>query len=111
MLFSMTSWTSGATTSAMIRVASTGRPRRRCGGSVWSLGALLLHRPWELDADALPPDVGVLAYQLAFDERLTPGYNPWFAQVLELRDLEVLGRKGGRPLGMIGALEPASFGR
>ena len=73
------------------------------------LDALLLHRPWKLDVDALPPDVGVLAYHLALDERLTLGYNPWLARVLGLRDLEVLGRKGGRPLGMIGVVEPTSF--
>ena len=74
-----------------------------------ALDALLLHRPWKLDAGALPPDVGVLAYHLAFDERLTLGYNPWLAQTLGLRELEVLGRKGGRPLGMIGRVAPAPF--
>ena len=82
--------------------------------AVWArqqkLDALFLHRPWKLDLGALPPDVGVLAYHLAFDERLTLGYTPWLAQVLPLRHLEVLGRKAGRPLGMIGQVAAVPFG-
>ncbi|MGI9175489.1 MAG: Nif3-like dinuclear metal center hexameric protein [Rhodothermales bacterium] len=81
------------------------------GVAAWAqekkLDALFLHRPWKLDLDALPPDVGVLAYHLAFDERLTLGYNPWLAQMLALHHLEVIGRKAGRPLGMIGQVEGA----
>ena len=69
----------------------------------------MLHRPWKLDAGALPLDVGVLAYHLAFDERLTLGYNPWLAQVLALQHVAVLGRKAGRPLGMTGQTEEISF--
>ncbi|MGI9176156.1 MAG: Nif3-like dinuclear metal center hexameric protein, partial [Rhodothermales bacterium] len=73
------------------------------------LDALFFHRPWKLDLGALPPDVGVLAYHLAFDERLTLGYNPWLAQMLALHHLEVLGRKAGRPLGMIGQVAAMPF--
>jgi putative NIF3 family GTP cyclohydrolase 1 type 2 len=65
------------------------------------LDALVVHRPWNLPLERLG-DVGVLAYHLAFDERLTLGFNPWLAEALGLRSREVLGRKQGRPLGMIG---------
>ena len=63
------------------------------------LDALFLHRPWKLGA--LPEGVGVLAYHYAFDERLTTGYNPLLAHALEFSEVEVLGYKEGRPLGMI----------
>lgn len=63
------------------------------------LDALFLHRPWKLGA--LPEGVGVLAYHYAFDERLTTGYNPLLAEALEFSEVEVLGYKEGRPLGMI----------
>lgn len=65
------------------------------------LDALWLHRPWDLLEAALP-GIGVLAHHLAFDERLTTGFNPDLAAVLGMGALEVLGRKGGRPLGMVG---------
>lgn len=70
------------------------------------IGALVLHRPWKLEevADPPPVEVGVLAYHLAFDERLGLGFNPWLAEALGLAEPEVLGRKEGRPLGMIGAV-------
>jgi putative NIF3 family GTP cyclohydrolase 1 type 2 len=64
------------------------------------LDALFLHRPWKLGA--LPEGVGVLAHHHAFDERLTTGYNPLLAEALEFSEVEVLGYKEGRPLGMIG---------
>ena len=71
------------------------------------LDALIVHRPWDLPADVPAlSGVGVLAYHLAFDERLTLGYNPRLAESLGLTDLEVLGRKAGRPLGMVGDLAP-----
>jgi len=69
------------------------------------LDALFLHRPWKLEADHLPPGVGVLAYHLAFDERLTLGYNPRLADALGMTEIEVLGRKEGRPLGMLGTVQ------
>lgn len=72
------------------------------------LDALFLHRPWRLGA--LPKDVGVLAYHYAFDERLTTGYNPYLAETLGFSNLESLGEKEGRPLGMIGDVAATPFG-
>ncbi len=72
-----------------------------------NLDALFLHRPWKLGRT--PKDVGVLAYHYAFDERLTTGFNPLLADALELSQLEVLGHKDGRPLGMIGDVPSAPF--
>lgn len=79
------------------------------------LDALWLHRPWQLNPAALPPDVGILYHHLPFDERLTTGYNIRLAQVLGLEPLAELGHKQivgepgtlpvtdtTRPLGMIG---------
>ena len=63
--------------------------------------ALVVHRPWDLPLERLP-DLGVLAYHLPFDERLTTGFNPWLAAALELSSIEPLGSKRGRPIGMIG---------
>lgn len=70
------------------------------------LDALFLHRPWKLGA--VPKEVGVLAYHYAFDERLTTGYNPLLAEALAFSEVEVLGYKEGRPLGMIADLPRAS---
>lgn len=75
----------------------------------YQLDAVFLHRPWKLEPWHLPADVGVLAYHLAFDERLTLGYNPRLAHVLGLTDIAVFGEKSGRPLGMIGAVPPTGF--
>lgn len=74
-----------------------------------ALDALLLHRPWRLDPDALPPSTGVLAYHLSFDERMTLGYAPRLADGLGLRALEPIGYKEGRPIGMIGETALPSF--
>ena len=92
-----------------VGLALEGSPEVAAWAKAERLDALVLHRPWKLDLDALAPKVGVLAYHLAFDERLTLGYNPWLAEVLGLRRLEVLGRKAGRPLGMIGSVDAAPF--
>ena len=78
------------------------------------LDALFLHRPWKLtepDREALrEAQTGVLAYHLAFDERLTTGFNPALAAACGWGQPEVLGRKESRPLGMACALPaPASF--
>lgn len=54
-------------------------------------------------------NIGVLAYHLPFDEHLTLGYNPRLADALRLHNPEILGEKEGRPLGMIGDIEPQSF--
>lgn len=64
--------------------------------------ALFLHRPWGVEALGMAADVGVLACHLPFDERLTLGYNPELADALGVAEIEVLGTKQGRPLGMIG---------
>ncbi len=75
------------------------------------LDAVFLHRPWSLtdsQHQALrDAGIGVLAYHLAFDERLTTGFNPVLAAACAWGPPEVLGRKEGRPLGMACTL-PAS---
>jgi len=73
------------------------------------LDALFVHRPWQLDACGLPPQVGVLSYHLAFDERLTVGFNPYLAEALHLGGLELLEEKQGRILGMVGQGSSRSF--
>jgi putative NIF3 family GTP cyclohydrolase 1 type 2 len=73
------------------------------------LDAVFLHRPWRLEPDQLAPDVGVLAYHLSFDEHLTLGYNERLAIALGVRNVEVLGTKEGRPLGMIGDTDRVLF--
>ncbi len=78
------------------------------------LDALFLHRPWGLtDAqrrDLLTNQVGVLAYHLAFDERLTTGFNPVLAAACGWHPPVLLGEKAGRPLGMTCALpHPTPF--
>ena len=70
------------------------------------LDALVLHRPWDAPASDLP-GIAVFGYHLAFDEALTTGMNPWLADAVGLRDLEPLGKKQGRPLGMIGSIDEA----
>lgn len=72
------------------------------------LDAVFLHRPWKLQPWQLP-ELGILAYHLAFDERLTTGFNPRLAAVLQLSALATLGEKAGRPIGMIGAVPEQSF--
>ncbi|WP_009633378.1 Nif3-like dinuclear metal center hexameric protein [Synechocystis sp. PCC 7509] len=69
------------------------------------LDGLFLHRPWQMPT----VDIGVIAYHLAFDESLTIGFNPRLATVLEISNLEVLGEKEGRAIGMIGDIERHSF--
>ena len=78
------------------------------------LDALFLHRPWGLTAGQTArletAGIGALACHLAFDERLTTGFNPRLAEALGLESLETLGEKAGRPLGMIGDLRvPVNF--
>lgn len=71
--------------------------------------AIFLHRPWKLQPEQLEPDVGVISYHLAFDERLTLGFNPRLAEVLGMSEVAVFGEKQGRPIGMIGNILPQSF--
>lgn len=68
------------------------------------LDALWLHRPWQLDTNMLPPDVGVLYHHLPFDETLTIGYcEPLASQLDATGELEPIGykqatTKAGSPL-------------
>lgn len=73
------------------------------------IDALFCHRPWRLQLDQLPPEMGILAYHLAFDEGLTVGYNPNLANSLEITNLAVLGTKLERPIGMIGDIKTQSL--
>ena len=47
------------------------------------IDALFVHRPWDMGEEGqralADAGVGALAYHLAFDERLTPGFNPTLA--------------------------------
>lgn len=73
------------------------------------LDALFLHRPWKLDPRHLAQDIGVVSYHLAFDERLTLGFNPRLAEVLAMTNLSYLGEKQGRAIGMIGDIPSEDF--
>lgn len=73
------------------------------------LDALFLHRPWKLELEQLSQEIGVVSYHLAFDERLTLGYNTRLAQVLCMSNFSVLGKKQGRAIGMIGNIPTVSF--
>ena len=66
------------------------------------LDAIFLHRPWKLDMQALPEEIGILAYHLAFDLKLTFGFNRRLADVLQMTNLAPFAFKDGLPLGMIG---------
>jgi putative NIF3 family GTP cyclohydrolase 1 type 2 len=102
-------------------VVPTGRPVRRLGMLIepsadvgaWAaanaLDAVFLHRPWGLDADALPPGVGVLAYHRGFDARMSVGWSPRLAAALGMRDVRPLGEKDGAPLGMIGDVDAQAW--
>lgn len=70
---------------------------------------LFLHRPWRLEEAGVAPTVGVVSYHLAFDEKLTLGFNPRLADALRMTNIEVLGLKDGRPLGMIGDVPRTTF--
>ena len=89
------------------------------GLSAWvedeRLDLLFIHRPWQLTEaqrqGLAAGGVGVLAYHLAFDERLTTGLNPALAAACGWNEPEILGDKEGRPLGMVcGLPEPRAFG-
>lgn len=70
--------------------------------------ALFLHRPWKAEEAGIR-GAGVLASHLGFDERLTIGFNPELAEALGVAGVEVLGRKEGRPLGMVGDFAGGGF--
>lgn len=100
--------------------AGDGRPVARLGVALepwpglapWAaqaqLDALFLHRPWRLAPGTVEDGVAVLWSHLPFDERLTTGDNPRLAAVLGMRAPAPIGRKDGRPVGMIGDVEPGS---
>ena len=75
------------------------------------LNGLFLHRPWKLEAEKIPPELGIISYHLPFDECLTLGFNLRLAQVLRMSDLEILGKKENRAIGMIGEISTQSFGK
>ena len=95
---------------------SSARPIRRIGFALdpwptlpsWmeheDLDAIFLHRPFHLDREQVPPTRGVIFAHLPFDERLTIGYVPRLAEILNLRSRAPMGDKNGRPLGMVGEL-------
>ena len=68
------------------------------------IDTLFLHRPWNLSDEQRrfldARGTSVLAYHLAFDERLTTGLNPALSQACGWGEPRVLGEKAGRPLGM-----------
>ncbi|QHT69336.1 NGG1p interacting factor NIF3 [Rhodocytophaga rosea] len=68
------------------------------------LDALYVHRPWKLNLEQLPENTGVLSYHLPFDEKLTLGYNPLLAAQLQMTDIEPIGQKENRPIGMTGII-------
>ena len=72
------------------------------------LDAIIVHRPWQLPLDGLG-EVGVLAYHLTFDERLTVGHNLWLAARLGIIEPEEFGWKEGRPIGMLGEISATPF--
>ncbi len=53
----------------------------------------------------------MLTHHVPFDEKLTTGYNLRLAEALEMKDVQVLGLKEGRPIGMLGAVPPQDFAR
>ena len=96
----------------------TQHPVRRIGVALepWSdigmwvrherLDALFLHRPWHLNLQQVPDEIGILAYHLAFDLTLTFGLNPRLAHVLSMSQLTPFAFKDSVPLGMIGNIAP-----
>jgi putative NIF3 family GTP cyclohydrolase 1 type 2 len=73
------------------------------------LDALFLHRPWKLEIEKIPDEIGVISYHLPFDEYLTMGFNIPLAQELNISNLEILGEKDNRPIGMLGEISSTSF--
>ena len=68
------------------------------------IDALFVHRPWNMGEEGTralaDAGVGALAYHLAFDERLTTGFNPTLAAACGWGEPVLMGEKDGRPLGM-----------
>ncbi len=74
-----------------------------------ALDAVFLHRPWKIDGQPLPPDIGVLRAHLPLDDHLTLGVNHRLASALGLVDWQPFGSKAGRPLGMLGHVAERPF--
>lgn len=74
------------------------------------LDAVFLHRPWKIDSQTVPPDIGVLMSHTGLDIHLTLGVNPRLASALGLADWEPFSVKNEHPLGMLGHVSPAPFG-
>ncbi len=74
-----------------------------------ALDAVFLHRPWKIDTQPLPLDIGVLMAHAPFDDQLTLGVNPRLALVMGLADWEPFGDKAGRAFGMLGQVAETSF--
>jgi len=74
------------------------------------LDALFVHRPFKMEMEDLPQDVGVFASHLPFEERLALGYNSRLADALGMSNLQPLGHRKGRPLGMLGDVPPQTVG-
>ena len=79
------------------------------------IDALFVHRPWDMGEEGqhalADAGIGTLAYHLAFDERLTTGFNPTLAAACGWGAPDLIAEKDGRPLGMACALPagPVSF--
>ncbi len=73
------------------------------------LDALFLHRPWQLDLQTLPEDVGILAYHLAFDLTLTFGWNTRLASALGISNPTPFAYKESIPYGMFGDIPPSTL--
>ena len=79
------------------------------------IDVLFVHRPWDMGEEGqralADAGVGALAYHLAFDERLTTGFNPTLAAACGWGEPDLIAEKDGRPLGMACALPagPVSF--
>ena len=100
-----------ASTCAIRRIGLAIEPWTEIGAWVRQerLDALFLHRPWHLNIQELPDDVGVLAYHLAFDLTLTFGFNRRLADALQMAYLFPFAFKDAVPLGMIGNISPTAL--
>lgn len=72
--------------------------------AVERVDAVLLHRSRGYERLAALGSLGVLAYHLPFDDRMTLGENPQLAALLGMTSVEPLAQQGARVLGMIGDL-------
>lgn len=102
-------WRAGTRPVALLGLALDPSPAAVEWAREADVDALFLHRPWKLNADALPAGVTVLWSHLPFDERMTVGHNPQLAAALGMMAPTPFGERDGRPLGMIGDVAPASI--